>query len=89
MHKKLVAQISVHQWKQGRKSLKVAGALAWVGSVLLLFSHFVGQPIIFIVALAGAEIPPLPEFDMGTLLTVLGGMLGIGSLRTYEKQKDN
>jgi hypothetical protein len=24
---------------------------------------------------------------MGTLLTVLGGMLGIGTLRTYEKQK--
>ena len=36
---------------------------------------------------AGAELPELPEFDMGTLLTVLGGMLGIGGLRTYEKQK--
>jgi hypothetical protein len=39
------------------------------------------------VALVGIEIPELPEFDMGTLLTVLGGMLGIGGLRTYEKQK--
>jgi hypothetical protein len=28
----------------------------------------------------------MPEFDMGTLLTVLGGMLGIGGLRTYEKK---
>ena len=36
---------------------------------------------------AGAELPELPEFDMGTLLTVLGGMLGIGGLRTSEKQK--
>jgi hypothetical protein len=33
------------------------------------------------------EIPSLPEFDMSTLLTVLGGMLGIGGLRSYEKQK--
>ena len=50
--------------------------------------HFVGQPVtLFFVALTGTEIPPLPEFDMGTLLTVLGGMLGIGGLRTYEKQK--
>jgi hypothetical protein len=39
------------------------------------------------VALVGIEIPELPEFDMSTLLTVLGGMLGIGGLRTYEKQK--
>lgn len=50
--------------------------------------HFVGQPVtLFVVALTGTDIPPLPEFDMGTLLTVLGGMLGIGGLRTYEKQK--
>ena len=35
----------------------------------------------------GVAIPDLPSFDMGTLLTVLGGMLGIGGLRTYEKQK--
>ena len=36
---------------------------------------------------SGAERPELPEFVMGTLLTVLGGKLGIGGLRTYEKQK--
>ena len=41
----------------------------------------------FICGVAGLELPDLPEFDMGTLLTVLGGMLGIGGLRTYEKQK--
>ena len=45
--------------------------------------HFIGNPVaLFFVALTGTEIPPLPEFDMGTLLTVLGGMLGIGGLRT-------
>jgi hypothetical protein len=43
--------------------------------------------IIFIITLTGATIPPLPEFDMGSLMTVLLGMLGIGGLRTFEKQK--
>ena len=43
--------------------------------------------IIFGCVIAGVVLPDLPEFDMGTLLTVLGGMLGIGGLRTYEKQK--
>ena len=50
--------------------------------------HFVLQPVIvFIVAMVGVDIPELPSFDMNTLLTVLGGMLGIGGLRSYEKSK--
>jgi hypothetical protein len=28
-----------------------------------------------------------PELDMGTLITLLGGLLGLGSLRTFEKAK--
>jgi hypothetical protein len=31
----------------------------------------------------------LPEFDMGTLMPVLMGMLGLGGLRTFEKGKRN
>jgi len=50
--------------------------------------HFVLQPVVvFGVALAGLTLPELPEFDMGSLLTVLGGLLGLGSLRTFEKVK--
>ena len=55
------------------------GALVW---------HFIAAPfIIFFAALFGATLPPLPEFDMGSLMTVLMGMLGLGSLRTFEKYK--
>ena len=50
--------------------------------------HFILQPLlVFILATFSIALPDLPEFDMGTLLPVLGGMLGIGGLRTYEKQK--
>ncbi len=85
-----LAQISVNQAEAASGSLFKGGWRPCVGWVcaLAFFYHFVGQPlIVFIVALTGTEIPDLPEFDMGTLLTVLGGMLGLGSLRTYEKQK--
>jgi len=48
--------------------------------------HFILQPIIvFSVTVAGVILPPLPEFDMGTLMPVLMGMLGLGGLRTVEK----
>ena len=61
--------------------------VGWICGFALLY-HFILCPlIIFVVTLSGAEIPPLPEFDMGSLMTVLLGMLGIGGLRSYEKTK--
>ena len=85
-----LAQISVNAAEAASGSLFKGGWRPCVGWVcaIAFFYHFVGQPIIiFVVALTGAEIPELPEFDMATLLTVLGGMLGIGGLRTYEKKQ--
>ena len=50
--------------------------------------HFVIQPLlVFVLTVLGLELPELPEFDMSTLLTTLGGLLGIGGLRSYEKTK--
>ena len=84
-----LAQIKVNAAEAASGSLFKGGwrpCIGWICGVAFGY-HFVLQPIIiFIVALIGMNIPDLPEFDMGTLLTVLGGMLGIGGLRTYEKQ---
>ena len=52
-----------------------------------MFDFDTTEWILFGVGLSGATIPPLPEFDMSSLMTVLMGMLGLGGLRTYEKQK--
>ncbi len=85
-----LAQVSVNQAEAASGSTFKGGWRPFIGWVCgLAFGwHFIGQPVaLFVVALTGTQIPPLPEFDMGTLLTVLGGMLGIGGLRTYEKQK--
>ena len=61
--------------------------LGWVCAIAFAY-HFIMQPfLVFVLAIFGAEIPNLPSFDMGTLLPVLGGMLGIGGLRSYEKTK--
>jgi hypothetical protein len=43
--------------------------------------------IVFVVLAVGVDLPPLPEFDMTSLMTVLMGMLGLGGLRTYEKKQ--
>ena len=61
--------------------------IGWVCGIAFAY-HFVLQPLLlFIVVTFGVTLPTLPEFDMSTLLPVLGGMLGLGSLRSFEKYK--
>jgi len=89
-HEQQLAQMAINKEEASSGSLFKGGwrpCIGWICGIAFGY-HFVLQPVIvFIVVLIGMDIPELPSFDMGTLLTVLGGMLGIGSLRTYEKQK--
>ena len=89
-HEQQLAQIAVNKEEAASGSIFKGGWRPFVGWVcgIAFCYHFIIQPvIIFIVALTGIIIPDLPSFNMNTLLTVLGGLLGIGGLRTYEKQK--
>lgn len=89
-HEIALQQIEVNKIEAASSSLFKSGwrpALGWVCGVAFAY-HFVGQPIIiFLIALTGHQLPTLPEFDMTSLLTVLGGLLGLGTLRTFEKYK--
>jgi len=85
-----LAQIEVNKAEAASGSLFKGGwrpFIGWVCGIAFAY-HFVIQPlIIFAVSVYGLDIPELPEFEMSTLLTVLGGLLGLGTLRTYEKSK--
>ena len=85
-----LAQIEVNKAEAASGSLFKGGwrpFIGWICGIAFAY-HFVLQPIIlFAVTAYGLQIPDLPEFDMTSLMTVLGGMLGIGGLRTYEKKK--
>lgn len=86
----MLAQLEVNKAEAASGSIFKGGwrpFIGWVCGVAFAY-HFILQPIlIFILATFSVSLPNLPEFDMSTLLPVLGGMLGIGGLRTYEKQK--
>jgi hypothetical protein len=84
------AQIEVNKAEAASGSLFKGGWRPFIGWVCggAFAYHFVLQPVIvFGVLTAGIDLPPLPEFDMASLMTVMMGMLGLGGLRTYEKQK--
>ena len=62
-------------------------AVGWVCVVGLAY-QFVLQPVLpWVVALFGAQVPPLPAIDNETLMVLLTGMLGLGGLRTIERVK--
>ena len=85
-----LAQIELNKAEAQSGSLFKGGwrpAVGWTCAIAFMYHFILKDLIIFGASFAGAELPELPEFDMGTLLTVLGGMLGIGGLRTFEKQK--
>lgn len=60
-------------------------AVGWVCVIGLLYTYL-GQPLL---AWASGiwDVPAPPSLDLGDLLILLGGMLGLGSMRTMERLK--
>jgi hypothetical protein len=53
-----------------------------------LFYTFLLRPLLpWVATVIGFVVPELPELDMGPLLTLLGGILGLGGMRSYERTK--
>ena len=89
LHKANIAQLEINKVEAAHRNVFVAGwrpFTGWVCASALAY-HFILEPIIvFGLALYNIQLT-LPQFDMGSLLTVLMGMLGLGGLRTFEKSK--
>jgi len=82
-------QLEVNKVEAASKSMFVAGwrpFTGWICASAMAY-HYILQPLLtFILYSAGNEVV-LPTFDMGTLTTVLLGMLGLGGMRSFEKVK--
>lgn len=81
-------QTDVNKVEAASPSIFIGGwrpAVGWV-CVLGLGYSFIGFPMMTWVS-NYYHIPSPPAADMGTLITMLGGMLGLGGLRTAEKMK--
>jgi hypothetical protein len=89
IHKANMAQIEVNKIEAAHESVFVSGWRPFTGwsCAIALTYHFIVEPVIvFILAINNIQVE-LPVFDMASLLTVLMGLLGLGSFRTYEKTK--
>ena len=80
-------QIEINKAEASNPSIFVSGwrpFVGWVCGMGLAYS-FLGQPLIEWGSINYHFIAP-PKLDMGDLITILLGMLGLGGLRTYEKK---
>jgi len=88
-HELAIQQIKVNQEEAKHVSIFIAGwrpFIGWTCGVALAY-HFIIQPLLVFAFTVTGQPVELPSFDMGSLMTVLMGMLGLGSLRTFEKYK--
>ena len=83
----VAGQIQVNLVEASSTSVFVSGWRPFVGWIcgLGLAVQFLVNPIFTWIAALVRHPTPFPSLDMGTLLTLLAGMLGLGGLRTYEK----
>jgi len=82
-------QVDINKIEASSESLFKSGwrpGLGWV-CVLAFAAKYLGGPLIFVAAQFTPHPITLPPIDMTEMLPILIGMLGLGTLRTYEKVK--
>lgn len=84
----LLAQIEVNKVEAQHTSVFVSGwrpGAGWICVAALGFNFIVVPLSNYTIAIVDPSIIPPPSLELGPLLTILMGMLGLGGLRTYEK----
>jgi len=80
-------QSAVNQAEAANSNVFIAGWRPFIGWVCGagLATQFILAPFITWIAALCKHPVQFPALDMGTLLTLLLGMLGLGGMRTFEK----
>lgn len=84
---KVVGQMEINLKEASHPSLFVAGwrpFSGWIGGIGLAYAAIGHYVLAWMASIHGWPQPP--QVDTEILLYILGGMLGLGTLRTYEKK---
>lgn len=84
-----VNQSDINKVEAANSSMFVAGwrpAVGWCCAAAVALIYIIGPFFVWITALLGHPTP-FPALDITQLMTLLFGMLGMGTLRTVDKVK--
>lgn len=87
-HELAQAQINLNTTEAAHLSIFVSGwrpFTGWVCASALAFNYLILPLLRYVATYYGVGVPP--PLDLGTMLPVLMGMLGLGGLRSFEKLK--
>ena len=82
-------QLEINKQEAQHASIFVAGwrpAIGWICGLGLVMHYIVLPLVVWVAFLAGYDLSSAPKLDIGDLMVLLTGMLGLGGLRTYEKR---
>lgn len=84
-----LAQMEVNKTEAQHASVFVAGWRPFIGWVcgFAFAYHYILLPFMMFICTAAGRQFSAPEFDMEAMMYVLGGMLGLGTMRSVEKVK--
>ena len=86
--KQVIAQLEINAKEAAHPSIWVSGwrpYFGWVGGTAFLYVGLLKPLFSWFAAIKGWPLPP--EVDTEFLWVVVSGLLGIGGLRTFEKNK--
>jgi hypothetical protein len=84
-----LAQLGVNKVEAASRSVFTSGwrpFIGWTCGSAMAYTYVVQPVLVFALAQSGYLIE-LPRMDLGELMPVLMGMLGLGGLRSWEKVK--
>ncbi len=82
-------QLEINKAEAASTSLFKGGwrpGVGWICAFGLAYTILLRPILPWALTVAGIKgVPLLPEVDMDTILAILGGILGLGGMRTYER----
>lgn len=86
----LLAQLEVNKVEAGSSRIFIAGwrpFIGWCGGFSLAWAGVFHPILVWMWAFAGADGSPPPLVEVGTLGTIVTAMLGVGTMRSYDKKQ--
>jgi len=82
-----LGQVEVNTVEAGQDTFRGGWrpAAGWACSLGLVYDFLLRPVLPWFVNIFGANVPPMPGIDIDTLMILLGGLLGLGGLRTMER----
>lgn len=81
-------QLEINRQEAAHRSVWTAGwrpSIGWTCSAGLFYEFILRQLMNWGLTMADPTQPLLPALDIAPLMTLVAGLLGLGTLRTYEK----